>query len=69
MNSPELVTLQEKGLLGRLPQAILKQVPSQLSSPGGSWVGVAQRVNSLVYNPKRISPSQLPGSILDLAKP
>ena len=68
-NSPELVDLSEHGLLARLPSSILDQVPAGDRSSNGTWVGVALRVNTLVYNPARISRSQLPSSILDLAEP
>jgi iron(III) transport system substrate-binding protein len=68
-NSPELVSLSQHGLLARLPRSILDQVPAADRSPNGTWVGVALRVSSLVYNPSRISRSQLPTSILDLAAP
>ncbi len=68
-NSPELTLLQQKGLLTRLPAAVLSQVPSQDSSPSGEWVGVAARVSALAYNPSQVSASQLPGSLLDFASP
>jgi len=66
-NSPELVNLSQHGLLARLPASLLREVPARYRSPHGTWVGVALRVSSLVYNPKLISRSQLPSSILDLA--
>ncbi len=68
-NSPELMVLEQKGLLAKLPSSTLVQVPPQYSSPSSEWVGVALRVNCLVYNPKKISASQLPTSILQLANP
>lgn len=68
-NSPELVELAEHGKLARLPRSVLTQVPAQDRSLDGTWVGVALRVSSLVYNPSRISRAQLPHSILDLADP
>ena len=68
-NSPELVELAERGKLARLPQSVLAQVPARDRAPDGTWVGVALRVSSLVYNPSRISRSHLPHSILDLARP
>jgi len=68
-NSPELVNLQEHGLLLHLPRSVLRQVPAANSSQSGTWVGVALRVSSLVYNPSALSGSELPGSILDLAGP
>lgn len=68
-NSPELMELQRRGLLTRLPRSILRQVPSGDASPAGNWVGMALRVSSLVYDPARVPRSQLPASILDLAQP
>jgi iron(III) transport system substrate-binding protein len=68
-NSPELVNLSQHGLLAKLPQSILDQVPAADRSADGTWVGVARRVSALVYNPSLISRSQLPSSILDLAAP
>ena len=68
-NSPELVELSEHGKLARLPQSVLAQVPAQDRAGDGTWVGVALRVSSLVYNPSLVSRSQLPHSILDLARP
>jgi iron(III) transport system substrate-binding protein len=68
-NSPELVNLTEHGLLARLPSSILDQVPAADRSSNGAWVGVALRVSCLVYDPARISRSQLPSSILALATP
>ncbi len=68
-NSPELMTLEQRGLLVKLEPSVLKQVPVQDESPAGDWVGVALRVSSLVYDPALLSKSKLPPSILDLAKP
>jgi len=68
-NSPELVTLEQHGLLATLPRSVLSQVPGPYKSPSGKWVGMALRISSLVYDPKLISRSQLPRSILDLAEP
>jgi iron(III) transport system substrate-binding protein len=68
-NSPELMELQRRGLLGKLPRSIVDQVPKNDESPTGNWVGMALRVSSLVYNPAHAPKSQLPASILDLAQP
>jgi iron(III) transport system substrate-binding protein len=68
-NSPELMELQRRGLLARLPQSILSQAPAGDNSPAGNWVGMALRVSSLVYDPTRVPRSQLPASILDFAQP
>jgi iron(III) transport system substrate-binding protein len=68
-NSPELTLLQQKGLLSKLPESVLSQVPAQDSASNGDWVGVAARVSALTYNPSEISQAQLPASVLDLAQP
>ena len=68
-NSPALEYLQERGLLARLDASTLADTPSRYNSPQGDWVGVSARVSVLVYNPSRISSSQLPTSVLQLADP
>lgn len=68
-NSPELMLLEEKGLLGSVDPQTLAAVPARYSSPHGKWVGVFARENVLAYNTTRIQPAQLPVSLMDLAKP
>jgi iron(III) transport system substrate-binding protein len=66
-NSPELVTLDQHRLLGRLGAGILAAVPAGVRPPSGDWVGMALRVGGLAYDRALISRSRLPASILDLA--
>jgi iron(III) transport system substrate-binding protein len=68
-NSPELMTLEQHELLAKLSRSILDQVPARDNSPTGAWLGMALRVSSLAYDPARLTSSQLPKSILDLAQP
>jgi iron(III) transport system substrate-binding protein len=68
-NSPELETLEQHGLLARLPASTLSQVPSDDAPPSGTWAPVALRVSGLAYSPKLISKASLPQSVLDLAQP
>jgi iron(III) transport system substrate-binding protein len=68
-NSPELMLLEEKGLLGKVDQTTLATVPARFSSPTGAWVGVTARENVLAYNTTKVQPAQLPQSLFDLAKP
>jgi iron(III) transport system substrate-binding protein len=68
-NSPELELLSEKGLLAQTDPATFTTVPVNYSSPKRDWVGVLARENVLAFNPKMISESQLPASLMDLAKP
>jgi iron(III) transport system substrate-binding protein len=66
-NSPELMNLEDRGLLVKLPAGTRAQVPAREQSPAGDWVGVALRVSSLAYDPSKVSHAQLPSSVLDLA--
>jgi iron(III) transport system substrate-binding protein len=68
-NSPELMLLQEKGLLGHVDAGTLSIIPSRFNSPTGQWIGVTARESVLAYNTSKIQPSQLPASLFDLAKP
>ncbi len=68
-NSPEMVTLDQHGLLARLDPSTLSQIPGQDRSPTGTWVGMALRVAGLAYDPSLISAGRLPASVLDLAQP
>jgi iron(III) transport system substrate-binding protein len=68
-NSPAQALLAEQGLLAPVAPETLARVASQYNSPRGDWVGVAARATALVYNPALLAEADLPGSILDLAKP
>lgn len=68
-NTPPLELLAGKGLLAKVDSSTLAEVPARYSSSTGHWVGVAARETVMAYNPKLIAPSELPASILDLAKP
>ncbi len=68
-NTPVLEALREKGLLAPVSPSTLAAVPGRYDSAQGDWVGVSARVSVLVYNTSQIAPSQLPGSILELAEP
>ncbi len=68
-NSPALEFLQRRARLAPVAAATLADVPRRDSSPGGDWVGVSARVSALVYNTRRLSRSQLPTSVMQLAQP
>lgn len=68
-NSPELNLLDEKGLLAPVDKGTLAQVPAKYSAADGDWLGVLARENVLAWNPALIKQSELPASLLDLAKP
>jgi iron(III) transport system substrate-binding protein len=68
-NSPALERLQENHLLAPVNSGTLAAVPSRYSSPSGDWAGISGRVSVLVYNTAKLSPAQLPSSVMDLASP
>ena len=52
-----------------LPQGILDRIPESARSADGRWVGITARVRTLVYNPERVDPQELPSSLRDLTEP
>src|SRR5690349_10528220 len=67
-NTPVLEDLRDHGRLAAVDPTTLAVVPGRYSSAAGRWVGVSARVSALVYNTSRVKPSELPSSILDLAR-
>ena len=68
-NSPAMSLVQSKGLLTKLDQKTLDQIPAQYRPADGTWTGFAARSTVLVYNTDQVKPADLPKSLLDLAKP
>lgn len=68
-NSPSMVLVDNAKLFAPLDAATLNQVAPQYRPEHGRWVGIAARSTVFVYNPANISESQLPHSLMDLAKP
>ena len=66
-NSNWLQQLDNRGLLTKVDAATLANVPEADSATNGGWVGVSSRISVLVYNPSKVSASQLPTSVLGLA--
>lgn len=68
-NSPALEFLQSKGLLAPVSAPTLSAVASRYNSPQDDWIGVSARVSVMDYSTRRLTPAQLPSSIMDLAGP
>jgi iron(III) transport system substrate-binding protein len=68
-NTPALAFLEDKGLLASVAPSTLAKTQAKFDSAQGKWVGVSARVSVLIYNPKLISKSMLPTSVLQLANP
>jgi iron(III) transport system substrate-binding protein len=68
-NSNWLQQLDDRGLLAKVDPSTLAHVPQSDSATNGDWVGVSGRMSVIVYNPSKLSPAQLPHSVMDLANP
>lgn len=68
-NSPAMALVDSKGLFTTLADTTLDRIPAQYRPDDGHWTGFAGRSTVLVYNPSMIAESELPTSLLDLAKP
>ena len=69
-NSPELMNLEAHGLLAKLPSVDPRPDPGpRTTRPPASGSASPCESRALAYDPARLSPSQLPPSVLDLAQP
>ena len=68
-NSPAMALVDSAGLFAPLGATTLAQVPANFRPAHGRWIGIAARSTVFVYNKVRLSKSQLPASLMDLADP
>lgn len=68
-NSPAIALVDSRGLLAPLAGDTLAQTAANYRPAHGRWTGIAARSTVFVYDKRRLSPAQLPKSLLDLAKP
>jgi iron(III) transport system substrate-binding protein len=68
-NSPAIALVESAGLLAPLNLETLNQVPPNYRPASGRWTGIAARSTVFAYNKTKLSPAQLPKSLLDLADP
>jgi iron(III) transport system substrate-binding protein len=68
-NSPGMALVENAGLLADVDEATLDLLPAQYRPSTGKWTGIAARSTVFAYNPALLTEGQLPGSLLDLAKP
>lgn len=68
-NSPAMALVDRAGLFAPLDAATLAQVPANWRPTDGRWIGIAARSTVFAYNKTKLTPAQLPTSLLDLAKP
>jgi iron(III) transport system substrate-binding protein len=68
-NSNWLAQLDDQGLLTQVSKSTLAEVPARDSATNGDWLGVSGRYSVLIYNPSKISASQVPHTAMALADP
>ena len=66
-NSPAMALVDNAGLFAPLATETLAQVPAAFKPANGRWIGIAARSTVFVYNKTKLTPAQLPKSLLDLA--
>ena len=57
------------GLLGTLPESILRQAPEWARSTEGRWVGVSGRARVVVYNTEALTEAELPDDLWGFVAP
>ena len=68
-NSPAMALVDGAGLFTSLDADTLAQVGTSYRPANGRWIGIAARSTVFVYNKRKLNPSQLPKSMLDLTSP
>ncbi|HUP70840.1 MAG TPA: iron ABC transporter substrate-binding protein [Acidimicrobiales bacterium] len=61
--------LAGKNLLRKLPDDIVDQVEPRFRDDAGRWVGVTGRARVIAYNTERVTPADLPRSVLEVVDP
>lgn len=57
------------GLFSALGRDVLERVEPRFRSADGTWVGLSGRARVLVYDPRALSPEDLPDSVFELVDP
>jgi iron(III) transport system substrate-binding protein len=68
-NSPAMAAVEKAGLFADVDAATIAQVPAQYRPATNKWTGVAARTTVFAYNKSKLTPDQLPKSMLDLEAP
>lgn len=66
--SPPLAMMAEKGLLAKIDEETLKQIPEKYIGKESDWMGVTARTRVVVYNPSKVKEEALPKNVFDFAK-
>jgi iron(III) transport system substrate-binding protein len=68
-NSPAMTLVDNAGLLTKVDQDTLDQIPAEYVPSDQNWTGFIARSTVLVYNKDAVSKDELPRSLMDLADP
>lgn len=68
-NSPGMTIVEKKGLFAPVDATIQQQVPAAYRPSTNAWAGIAARATVFVYDKRVLTPTSVPASIMDLAKP
>ena len=68
-NSPAMALVEQAGLFAPVDPETLAEVRDGFKPASGKWVGIAARSTVFAYNKDKLTPDQLPKSLLDLADP
>lgn len=68
-NSPAIALVDAAGLFAPVDAETIAAVPANFRPSHGRWVGIAARSTVFIYNKVKLTPAQLPKSLLDLANP
>ncbi|MFC5176116.1 iron ABC transporter substrate-binding protein [Nocardioides taihuensis] len=68
-NSPAMTLVDNAGLLTKVDQDTLDQIPADYVPSDENWTGFIARSTVLVYNRDAVSKDELPQSLMDLADP
>lgn len=66
--STPLIMLANKGLLAKIDDKALANIPAEYRDSDGNWVGLLARSRVIAYNKSAISPDKLPTSVYDLSE-
>lgn len=61
-----LGAVTKAGLARPLPEDVTSRIEPRFAGPDRKWAGVSGRARTVVYNPKKINPEQLPQSLEDV---
>jgi iron(III) transport system substrate-binding protein len=58
-----LGAVTKAGLARPLPEEVTSRIAARFIGPEKKWIGVSGRARTIVYNPKKLKPEQLPQSL------